>query len=174
MSGRELERKTRRADDSIMLVETLRQDKEVADEGKARLVDRRVKQSEYKVALAHQLAEKHSIEESMRSEPAKSLFVLKTKSSDLDIENMFRHNIKIATVGFSTLSNNSESVAPILGYAAPTASALEREADEATAAAAASADLSNPFNLMKPKTTALKLTNVSPSFKASASGKPRR
>jgi hypothetical protein len=80
-------------------------------------------------------------------------FMLKTQSSDADLEGAFKREMVKQMGLVNRKINNSEAVAPLLGFGATFASALEeagRSAADARAAEVAAAVTADPLTAIKP------------------------
>jgi hypothetical protein len=79
--------------------------------------------------------------------------MLKTQSSDADLEGAFKREMVKQMGLVNKKINNSEAVAPLLGFGATFASALEeagRSAADARAAEVAAAVAADPLTAIKP------------------------
>ena len=105
--------------------------------------------------MADQLKTKAEILEATKLvDNTRESFIINTKSSDLDLESAFIRSLRLQTGDARVKGNNSEAVAPILGFGAPFPTAIEAAAEskfneEEGAHAAVDDDI---LRTMRPKT----------------------
>lgn len=153
MADRQAQKDKRRTNDVGIAAAALETAKEVEQERLDYLKRKKDDARKYGAELRDVMEERRQSKSPSRRNDPPPGFILNTKSSDLDLESAFKREM-VKLLGLENKrANNSESVAPLLGFGATFHSALEdlgkTKAQEKASDVAAQVE-ANPLAVMKP------------------------